>query len=89
MIIPKNDGTASVEVFFTTKGKTLYCILPWFPSNGFTLKNYTLAPGAKISLVGYSVPVTGLQKGKDVQITVPALNPLEISPSGIYVLKVE
>lgn len=89
MIIPKNDGTASVEAFFTTKDKTLYCILPWFPSNGFTLKNYTLAPGAKISLVGYNVPVTGRQKGPDVQISVPSLNPLEIPPSGIYVLKIE
>lgn len=52
-LVNKSNGDAAViEAFFTTKGEDLYAILPRWPGAKLTLKNVTVTPQTKITLLG-------------------------------------
>ena len=53
---PEN-GKASIEAFFTSKGGDLYAILPRWPGRQFTVKDYEGAKPRSVTLLGVAAPL--------------------------------
>lgn len=87
MVVPKKD-TASIECFFTQKGKDLYCIVPYYMPS-LTLKNIPVNAATKATLLGSNKNISIKRKGQDVVIDLGALRPGDISASGIFAVKLQ
>ena len=87
LVVPKKDS-AYIEAFFTKKGNDFYCILPSYRKN-ITIKDVQLPAGSTTSILGSNVKCNWKQKGKDVFIDLSNLRPGDISPTGIFVIKVK
>jgi alpha-L-fucosidase len=87
LVVPKKDS-AYIEAFFTKKGNDFYCILPAYQKN-ITIKNVKLPTNTTTSILGSNVKVAWKQKGKDVLIDLSNLRPGDISPTGIFVIKLQ
>jgi alpha-L-fucosidase len=85
MIVAKKD-TASIECFFTQKNKDIFCIIPSYRSK-LLLKDIKLPASAKASLLGAPTNIGWKQQGSNVMIDLSAIKPGDISPSGIFVIK--
>jgi alpha-L-fucosidase len=85
MVIPRKDS-AYVECFFTKKNKDLFCILPSYSSN-LKLKNIKFSPLVKASVLGSSKVIPWKQQGMNVLIDLSAIKPGDISPTGVFVIK--
>ncbi len=85
MVIPRKDS-AYVECFFTKKNKDLFCILPSYSSN-LKLKNIKCSPLVKASVLGSSKVIPWKQQGMNVVIDLSAIKPGDISPTGVFVIK--
>ncbi len=85
LVVPQKDS-AYIECFFTKKNKDLYCILPSFSST-LKLKDIKLSPVVKATVLGSSKAFSWKQQGKNIIIDLSAIKPGDISPSGIFVIK--
>ncbi|MBO9730182.1 MAG: alpha-L-fucosidase [Chitinophaga sp.] len=86
-LVKPSKEHASVEMFFTSKPGALYCFLPAYKSQ-VTIRNYTPAKGAAISILGTSKTINWAQKGKDCVIDLSSLRPGDI-PNGLFVVKIK
>jgi alpha-L-fucosidase len=81
-------GDARKEILFTRRDRTLYAILPLYPSGTFTIRYLRLPKGARIGLLGSRHANVGWrQEGGDVVIELPAITDGE--PSAPRTLKIE
>ena len=87
LVVPKKD-TAYIEAFFTKKENDVYCILPSYRTS-ITIKNLKLPTTTQTTILGSNVTCTWKQKGKDVFIDLSHLRPGDISPTGIFVIKLK
>ena len=87
LVVPKKD-TAYIEAFFTKKENDVYCILPSYRTS-ITIKNLKLPTTTQTTILGSNVKCTWKQKGKDVFIDLSHLRPGDISPTGIFVIKLK
>jgi alpha-L-fucosidase len=87
LVVPKKDS-AYIEAFFTKKGNDFYCILPAYQKS-ITLKDVKLPASTTASILGSNVKSPWKQKGKDVFIDLSNLRPGDISPTGIFVIKMQ
>ena len=85
MVIPKKDS-AYVECFFTVKGKDLFCILPSYRET-LTLRSLKINPGTKTTVLGSTKQCIWKKEGDNIVLTLSSLKPNDISPSGIFVVK--
>jgi alpha-L-fucosidase len=87
LVMPKKD-TAYIEAFFTKKENDVYCILPSYRTS-ITIKDLKLPTTTQTTILGSNVKCTWRQKGKDVLIDLSHLRPGDISPTGIFVIKLK
>jgi alpha-L-fucosidase len=87
LVVPKKD-TAYIKAFFTKKENDVYCILPSYRTS-ITIKNLKLPTTTQTTILGSNVKCTWKQKGKDVFIDLSHLRPGDISPTGIFVIKLK
>jgi alpha-L-fucosidase len=85
-MVETRKDTAHIQCFFTRKGKDLYCIVPAY-SKTVLLKDFRLASPAIASVLGSETAVSWKQKGTDISINISNLKPGDISPSGVFVIK--
>lgn len=78
-----------IEAFFTTKPGTLYAILPVWPRERFVLRDVTLEPGARVSMLGMKGTFSWEQKDKNVSIAIPRIYPDELPCQYAWTLKIE
>ncbi|BDD12730.1 alpha-L-fucosidase (plasmid) [Fulvitalea axinellae] len=81
-------GKAVKEVFFTSKGDALYAIIPKWRKGKVTLKNVTVAQGAKVTLLGADKKAKFRQSGKNLVIDMPDFDPEWNLPPEAYVIKI-
>jgi alpha-L-fucosidase len=86
LVKPKKD-TAHIEIFFTTKRKDLFCILPAFQSK-ITLKNFIAPALATATILGTAKTFSIKNIGNDCEIDLSSLKPGE-APSELLVVKVK
>ncbi len=87
MVKPR-DTLAHVEVFFTTKGKDLFCILPAYMRQ-FRLHNFKAAAGAKAFILSRGNKVLPLKNtGGDCLIDLSGLKPGDV-PGELFVIKIK
>ena len=79
-------GKAGIDAFFTTKGKTLYAILPRWPGKKFIIKDSALAPRS-ITLLGSSVQIPFTISAQGFTLELPALSE-ELTSQPMWVLKI-
>jgi alpha-L-fucosidase len=77
-------GKARIEAFFTTKGDTLYAILPRWPGRHFTLKDVSQVK--QVSLLGADAPLKFKASKDAVTIDLPEL-PEALLAQPAWVLK--
>jgi alpha-L-fucosidase len=83
LVVPKKDS-AYIEAFFTKKDNHTYCILPSYKTS-FTLKNVSMP--SNVSVLGTDKKINMKQKGKDLVVDLANIHPGDISPTGIFVIK--
>ncbi|MCS7024994.1 MAG: alpha-L-fucosidase [Bryobacteraceae bacterium] len=71
LVEAKRPGQAILEAFFTSRGETVYAILPGWPGPRFTLRAVTAPPGMKITLLGFSQPLRWKSSGADLVVEMP------------------
>lgn len=86
--VDQQPGYAVREMFFTQKNNDLYAILPKFPKDSFTLRDYTIQPKANITMLGTNLNLTYEQKGKDVIIYMPRLTIEELPCLHAWTIKI-
>ena len=82
-------GKAVKEVFFTSKGKTLYCILPKYPRESIEIHDIRPSQSAKITFLGTGKPLNWMRTQDGIRVEVPALLPGEIPCQWAWTIKIE
>lgn len=77
-------GKASIEAFFTTKGKDLYAILPRWPGKQITIRDCT---AKSVQLLGTKLALRFRNTNKTTIVTLPDL-PEELQSQAAWTLKI-
>lgn len=85
LVMPQ-EGQAHIQMFFTRKGKDLYCILPAYMPL-VSIRNFSPAASARASIVGSSKKISWKQNGKDCNIDLSTVRPGDITMP--FVVKLE
>lgn len=85
-LIDPTPGKASIEAFFTAKGKDVYAILPRWPGRQFRIQQGGLQPKS-VTLLGVSAPLRWKTAGAAVTIDLPDL-PQELLAQPMWVVKI-
>ena len=86
--VSPDPGMAVKEMFFTSKGSTVYAILPKVPEQSIRIRNISSSAGTKVSLIGCDKKFTWKKDGNDLVVNVPALTINDIKCQHAYVLKI-
>lgn len=73
MVVP-DDHNAHIEMFFTKKGNTLYCILPDYQSR-IKIANFTPSGTVRASILGHGEEIAYKREGKDFIIDLSSVSP--------------
>lgn len=79
-------GKASIEAFFTAKGRDVYAILPRWPGRRFTLKDAAALEPKSVTLLGGGGPLRFSKSGAAIDIDLPDL-PEDLLGQPAWVLK--
>ncbi len=88
LTVNPDPGKAVKEVFFTTKGNTLYAICPVYPGKKLVLKDVQAAPGTKVELLGTDQKVSWKNRGKNLVIEVPPMVGGEFARNYAFTFKI-
>lgn len=88
LTVDPDPGTATKEVFFTSKVDKLYCICPQYPDRELVVKDVKAARRAKITLLGHDQELDWRQTDDDLVIVPPKLNPSKLPCSHAYVFRI-
>jgi alpha-L-fucosidase len=83
---PRN-GHASIEAFFTSKGDSLFAILPRWPGRHFTLQGHSSGKPKSVKLLGVTAPLQFQVSGNSVIIDLPEL-PADLLGQPAWVLQI-
>ncbi len=86
-MVKQKKGYANVETFFTTKGKDLFCIVPYYRST-VKLRNFKPTAGVVADIVGSNKKLKIMQAGKDCIIDLSGLKPGEVAAE-MFVIKLK
>lgn len=86
LVKPGKDN-AYIEVFFTSKNKDLFCIVPAYHSK-IKLRNFKPAAGTTVSILGNPKTISFRQTGNDCIIDVSGMQPGEMSAE-LFVIKLK
>ena len=70
-------GKARKEAFFTQKEGRIYVFLPEWSGEKFLIKDLSLTKKAQLTLLANDQALSWRQKGKDVEVSLPSLDPSE------------
>lgn len=87
--IDPDPGYAVKEAFFTTKGNSVYAILPKLPEGKMILKDIKSGARTKITMLGYDKALNWKQSGKDIVVEVPVISYNKIPCRYAWTLKLE
>ncbi len=85
--VKPNKTQAHVEAFFTTKGKNLYAIFPYY-SPQLRIRNFRPAAGTAVSILGSKKSLALRKVGNDCIIDVSQIHPGDINGE-LFVVKLE
>jgi alpha-L-fucosidase len=80
-------GSARVEAFFTSKGNTVYAIVPHRPGGEIVLDDLEVPAGARVTLLGGS-EVHAERRGKQLRLRIPESLTASLPVSQAYVFKI-
>ncbi|MEI9970561.1 MAG: alpha-L-fucosidase [Ignavibacteriota bacterium] len=86
LIEAPRDGKASIEAFFTSKGDSVYAVLPRWPGRHFTLTGDAGAKPKSVTLLGVAAPLRFQTTGNSVLVDLPDL-PNDLLGQPAWVLK--
>jgi alpha-L-fucosidase len=86
-LVKPGKDKAHIELFFTTRGKDLYCVVPAYTPQ-IRLRNFKAPAGAVASILGCSKPLVLKQSGNDCVIDISRLAPGDI-PAELFVVKIK
>lgn len=86
-LINPSSAFAHIEAFYTSKGKDLFCTVPFY-SGQLKLRNFKAAAGTTISILGTNKSLHLKQQGKDCIIDFTGIKPGEIT-SELFVVKLK
>lgn len=89
LTVNPDPGKAVKEIFFTKKSTVLYAICATLPDEQLLVKDATLQPGAKVTMLGHDQPLECKQAGADLVITLPRLNPSKMPCDYAWVFKID
>jgi alpha-L-fucosidase len=81
-------GLARVDAFFTTKGDTLYAILPRRPRGAVTLNDVAAPAGARVTLLATNQPLESARQGNGITVRFPDAVSAALPESPAYVVKI-
>ncbi|HEX2860787.1 MAG TPA: alpha-L-fucosidase, partial [Lacunisphaera sp.] len=81
------EDRAVKQVFFTRTLDALYAITAGWPGRKLVLRDTRLPEGAEVTLLGTTEPLAYQVTGKDIEITLPDLNPDTVPCRFAYTLK--
>jgi alpha-L-fucosidase len=84
-LVKPQKNSAYIQAFFTTKGKDLFCILPFY-SAAFPIKNFKVPAGANASILGTKNFLPLKQVGNDVVIDLSKVKPGDV-PAELFVIR--
>jgi alpha-L-fucosidase len=89
LTVSPDPGYAAKTIFFTRKANALYCICPVFPDKQLVIKDVKLPSKAEITLLGHEGKLKWKQKGNQVEVEMPRLNPSRLPCDYAWTLKVK
>ncbi|HTQ66508.1 MAG TPA: alpha-L-fucosidase [Puia sp.] len=84
-----DPGFAVREIFFTSKNKDLYAILPQWPASGKVILKDMHFTSQKVSLLESGRALKFSNKGNNVEIQLPEFEPSKLKSEYAYVIKIE
>jgi alpha-L-fucosidase len=79
-------GKAGIEAFFTSKGASVYVILPRWPGRRFTVKEFDGTGLKSATLLGTAAPLRFQSQGKGLTVDLPEI-PEELMAQPAWVIK--
>lgn len=86
-LLQPGPGKAHIEVFFTQKGKDLFCIVPQYTPQ-LRIRNFKATPSTSATILGSNKKIRLQQMGKDCLIDLSGLRPGDVSADA-FVVKLE
>jgi len=84
---PPANGKAAIDAFFTSKGSTVYAILPRWPGREFTVKGVDSQQVKSVALLGGPAPLRWSKAAGGTSIQVPEVPP-QLMSQPAWVLKI-
>jgi len=85
--VKPNKSQAHIEAFFTTKGKNLYAVFPYY-NRQLRVRNFKPAAGTVVSILGSKKTLALKKVGNDCIIDVSSIHPGDI-PGELFTVKME
>jgi alpha-L-fucosidase len=85
---PPMGDKAVIEVFFTTKGDTLYAITPRWPGKELIIEDIEVSSDTDVTMLGVAQSISWQQSGRKVVIQVPELSVDEVPCKYAYTFKI-
>jgi alpha-L-fucosidase len=85
--VKPNNEHAHIQMFFTTKEKDVYAIVPYYTPQ-ILIKDISLATGAQISILGCNKKIEWKKQGNGVLIDVSKLQPGDL-PGRIFTVRIK
>ena len=82
------DGRAVKQVFFTRKPDVLFAITAGWPGAKLVLRDVTIPPGTRVTLLGHDAGLRWARVGNDVEITLPDFGPEDAPCEHAFVIKI-
>ena len=79
---------AVIEVFFTTKGDTLYVITPRWPGEKLVVKDIEVSPNTAVTMLGVAQSIRWDRSGSNLTIRVPVLSVDDVPCRHAYVFEI-
>jgi alpha-L-fucosidase len=86
--VKPDPGMAVKEMFFTSKGSTVYAILAKLPEKQVKINEIIVSSNAKVTLLGSDKNLKWEKNGNGIVVTIPVLSINEIPCQYAYVLKI-
>lgn len=82
------DGRAVKQVFFTRKADALYAITAGWPGRKLVLRDLTIPPSTRVTLLGHEAALRWARVGDDIELTLPDFGPEEAPCRHAFVIKI-
>jgi alpha-L-fucosidase len=83
------EGQARKECYFTSKGDTVYALLPVLPDSGvFTVRDIELGEDSEVTMLGVEGALGVIPNADGIDVQLPRLNPSRLPYQHVYTLRI-